>query len=398
MNPVLERAPGRTMTLQMGPHHPSTHGVLRLELDLDGETVVRCRPDIGYLHRCAEKLAERDRYLQAITHTDRLDYVSAMANNLAYVEAVEALLGIEAPRRARLLRVLLVELQRIASHLVFLGTHVLDLGAMSVFFYAFRDREKILDLFETASGARLTYSYIRFGGFPQPPPPRFYPAARAFLAAFPERLGEIERLLDENRIFRARMVGVGRLSAEDAIALGASGPVLRASGVPRDLRRDVPYAAYDEVEFDVAVETAGDNYARYLVRMREIKESMRICRQILDLIETAGGPWVVDDPRLTPPPREWIYRDMAMMIRHWIIAIRGFPVPAGEVYRAVETPRGELGVYVVSNGTGRPYRVHYRAPSFIHLQAIEPMARGGLIADLVGIIGSVDVVLGEVDR
>lgn len=395
---MIEPAAGKTMTLQMGPHHPSTHGVLRLVLEVDGERVLRARPEVGYLHRCAEKLAERDQYIQAITHTDRLDYCAAMANNLGYVEAVEALLGIEPPRRARLLRVLLCELQRIASHLLFIGTHVLDLGAMSSFFYTFRERDRILDLFEMASGARLTYSYIRFGGFPSPPPARFYAETRAFLGLFPDRLGQIDDLITENPIFRDRSVGVGILRPQDAIALGASGPVLRGSGVKRDLRRDAPYAAYEELEFEVVIETGCDNYARYLVRMREIRESMRLCLACLDLLEAADGPWVVDDPRVVPPTREGAARDMAMMTRHWIIAIHGFDVPAGEVYRATETPRGELGVYVVSDGSGRPYRVHYRAPSFAHLHLLDPLARGGLLADLVGVIGSLDVVLGEVDR
>jgi NADH-quinone oxidoreductase subunit D len=395
---ATERAPGRTMTLQMGPHHPSTHGVLRLELDVEGERVLRCRTHVGYLHRCAEKLAERDRYLQAITHLDRTDYVAAMANNLAYVEAVEALLGIEAPRRARLLRTLLCEFQRIASHLLSVATHLLEIGAMTVFFHAFREREKVLDLFEIASGARLTYSYIRFGGFPQPPPPRFYARARDLLPVLEARVAELDRLVTKNPIFRARSEGVAVLRADDAIALGASGPMLRASGVRRDLRRDIPYAAYDEVEVEPQVETAGDNYARFLVRMREIGESIRACRRCLDLLAEADGAWVVDDPRLIPPPREEIYADMAKMIRHWIIAIRGFPVPPGEVYRAVETPRGEMGVYLVADGTGRPYRAHYRSPSFVHLMPMERMARGRMIADLAAIVGSVDVVIGDTDR
>ncbi|RMH59553.1 MAG: NADH-quinone oxidoreductase subunit D [Candidatus Hydrogenedentota bacterium] len=395
-----EGAGGRkTMYLQMGPQHPSTHGVLKLELELDGETIERVVPRVGYLHRCAEKLGERDRYVQAIPHTDRMDYVASMTQNLALCEAVEALLGLEIPLRARLLRVLLCELQRIASHMVWLGTHALDLGAMSPILYCFRDREEIQDLFEEACGARLTYSYIRIGGFYTPPSPRFFSWCREVLNRLPEKIDSYEALLTENPIFIRRLKGVGYISAEDAIAYGLSGPVLRGSGVARDIRVDEPYAAYDQIRPRVITRDEGDCYARFLVRMEEMRESVRLCREALEALEAAEpGPYLAENDLVVPPPKEDIYQDMAAMIRHWIIAIHGFKVPEGEVYRAVETPRGELGVFVSSDGSGRPFRLHYRSPCFVSLGALERMAKGGMLSDLVAIIGSIDVVLGEVDR
>ncbi len=400
LEPVVDsRSPcSNTMLLQMGPQHPSTHGVLRVELELDGETVVRATPHVGYLHRCAEKLGERDMYVQAIPHTDRMDYIAAMTQNLAFCEAVESLLGLEAPRKARLLRVLLSELQRIASHLVWLGTHVLDLGAITPFWYCFQDREIIQDIFEEASGARLTYSYVRVGGFFNPPPPRFYEWTRSLLDRMPARIEMYHRLLTRNPIMLSRLEGVGVISAEDAVAWGLTGPVLRGSGPSWDLRVSEPYAAYDEIVPRVMTRTGGDCYARYLVRMDEIEESVRLSRLALEALESADGPWLADDDLVIPAPKEDVYTDMAAMIRHWIIGIRGFRVPAGEVYRAVETPRGELGVFISSDGSSTPHRIHYRSPSLINLGALEMMSKGRLLSDIVACIGSLDIVLGEIDR
>lgn len=388
-----------TMTLQMGPQHPSTHGVLRLELEVDGEYIARVTPHIGYLHRCAEKLGERDRYVQAIPHTDRMDYVAAMSQNLAYCQAVEELLGMEIPRRAKLLRSLLCEFQRIASHMVWLGTHALDLGAMTPLLFCLKDREEIQDLFEEVCGARLTYSYIRIGGFYVPPTERFYQWARVLCETLPKKIATYETLLTENPIFVARLKGVGYISGPDAIAYGLTGPPLRGSGVARDLRVDEPYAAYEWIKPVVMTDPSGDCYGRYLVRIAEMKESVRLCKAFLDdLSEQPPGKWVADDDLVIPPPKEDIYKDMAAMIRHWIIAIRGFKVPAGEIYRATETPRGELGVHLVSDGSEQPWRVHYRSPCFVNLGALDKMSRGQLVADLVAVIGSIDVVLGEIDR
>ena len=387
------------MKLHMGPQHPATHGVLHIALEVEGERVVSLEPDVGYLHRCAEKLGERDRYLQALVHTDRMDYVAAMSQNLAYVLAVEDLLGIKVPTRAQVLRVLICEFQRVASHLVWLGTHVLDLGAMSVFFYGMREREKILDLFEEACGARLTYSHFRFGGFRHAPTPRFYELARELVRNLPHQIDEMEELLAANPILKSRLVGVGVISKEEAIGFGVSGPALRASGVDRDLRKAVPYSGYDAFTFRVPVRTEGDGYARFLVRIDEMRESVKICEQALSLLaDDAEGEWIADDPLVVAPPRGEIYADMAKMTRHWILAIHGFKVPEGEVYRAVEAPRGEFGVYVRSDGSAKPYRVHYRSPCFFHLQCLEPMSKGELIADVAANIGSLDFVIGETDR
>lgn len=392
----LER---RGIELQMGPQHPSTHGVLRLELEIDGEYIIRCVPHVGYLHRCAEKLGERDRYVQAIPHTDRMDYLAAMSQNLAFCEAVESLIGLDIPLRARVLRVLFCELQRIASHMVWLGTHALDLGAMSPLLYCFRDREEIQDLFEEACGARLTYSYIRPGGFVTPPTDRFYDMAKTLLAELPRRIQQYEGLLANNPIFLARTKGVGYISGEDAIGYGLTGPLLRASGVKWDLRVEEPFAAYDLLKPHIPTQDSGDVYGRFLVRMIEMHESVRLCNEALRLLDEIGDePTIANSDLVIPPPKEDIYSDMAAMIRHWIIAIRGFKVPEGEIYRAVETPRGELGVFISSDGTEKPHRLHYRSPCFISLGALEKMAKGQLISDLVAIIGSIDIVLGEVDR
>ncbi len=386
----------RTLVLNMGPQHPSTHGVLRLILELDGETVVRATPDIGYLHTGIEKSCEDKTYHQAITLTDRIDYLCPLTNNLCYVLAVEKLLGLEVPPRAQFLRVLLNELTRIASHLVWLGTHAIDLGAMSVFLYCFREREEILKIFELASGQRMMTSYFRVGGLALEPPSPFLPRIREFLKIFPDRIEEYEELLTRNRIWIGRTKGVGLLSAEDGLDLGATGPTLRASGVDWDLRRDNPYSSYEKFSFQVPVRHEGDVYARYLLRIAEMRESIKICEQAIAGLPE--GPIRANAPGVVMPEREKMKTEMEALIYHFKIVTEGFRVPPGEVYQAVESPRGEMGYYVVSDGTSHPYRVKVRSPSFANLQALPKMAEGRLVADLVACIGSIDIVLGEIDR
>jgi NADH-quinone oxidoreductase subunit D len=396
MPEVAVAAGARTLTLNMGPQHPSTHGVLRLILELDGETVVRATPEIGYLHTGIEKSCEDKTYHQAITLTDRIDYLCPLTNNLCYALAVEKLLGLDAPPRAQWLRVLLNELTRVASHLVWLGTHAMDLGAMSVFLYCFREREELLNLFEMVSGQRMMTSYFRVGGLALEPPPEFLPRVERFLSGFPERLEEYEDLLTRNPIWMGRTKGVGHLSREDALDLGASGPTARASGVNWDLRRDMPYSGYEQFHFSVPVQTEGDVYARYLVRLAEIRESLRIVRQCMDGLPQ--GPIRAQAPGVLLPEREKTKTEMEALISHFQIVTEGFRVPAGEVYQAVESPRGEMGYYVVSDGTSRPYRVKVRSPSFANLQVLPRIAEGRLFSDLVACIGSIDIVLGEIDR
>jgi NADH-quinone oxidoreductase subunit D len=386
----------RTLVLNMGPQHPSTHGVLRLILELDGETVVRATPDIGYLHTGIEKSMEDKTYHQAITLTDRIDYLCPLTNNLCFVLAAEKLLGIEPPPRAQFLRVALNELTRIASHLVWLGTHAIDIGAMSVFLYCFREREEILKIFEMASGQRMMTSYFRVGGLALEPPPGFLERIWKFLGYFPDRLEEYEELLTRNRIWIARTKGVGVISADDALDLGVSGPALRATGIDWDLRRDHPYSSYEKFSFDVPVRTEGDVYARYLLRVAEMRESMKIVRQALDGLPE--GPIKATVPGVVLPEREKMKTEMEALIYHFKIVTEGFRVPPGEVYQAVESPRGETGYYMVSDGTSHPYRVKVRAPSFANLQALPTIAEGRLISDLVACIGSIDIVLGEIDR
>ena len=386
----------QTMTLNMGPQHPSTHGVLRLILELDGETVVRCMPDIGYLHTGIEKTAEGKTYSQAITLTDRIDYLCPLTNNLCYVLAVEKLLGLEVPARAQWLRVLLNELTRLNSHLVWLGTHALDIGAASVFLYCFREREELLSIFEMASGQRMMTSYFRVGGLALPPPLGFFDRVRKFLSYFPERMDEYEALLTENRIWIGRTRGVGYISAEDAIALGVTGPILRASGVDWDLRKSNPYSSYEQFQFQVPVRTEGDVYARYLVRLEEMRESTKIVHQALEGLPE--GPVIADVPHVVLPEREKMKTEMEALIYHFKIVTEGFRVPPGEVYQAVESPRGMMAYYVVSDGTSHPYRMYVRAPSFANLRALPKMAEGRLIADVVACIASIDIVLGEIDR
>jgi NADH-quinone oxidoreductase subunit D len=384
------------MTLNMGPQHPSTHGVLRIVLTLDGERVMDAKPDIGYLHTGMEKLAEYKKYQHVITITDRTDYLNAMGNNLGYVLAVEKLLGIEIPPRAQVIRVMMTELQRIASHLVWIGTHGLDLGAMSLYFYAFAEREKILQMFEAASGGRLTPSYFRIGGVMADLPNGLTARVLEFCRELPQSLREFDRLLTGNPIFRMRTEGVGRISADEAIRWGVTGPSLRACGVPYDLRRVHPYTGYDAYDFEVVTRTAGDVYARYLVRVQEMHESLKLVRQAVGKL--APGPIKSDDPRVSLPSREEMLTQMDALIYHFLLTAEGLKVPPGEVYFAVESPRGELGYYVISNGGPKPYRVHIRAPSFAATQALPVMMRGQLIADVVAVIASTDIVLGEIDR
>ncbi len=387
---------GDGMTINMGPQHPSTHGVLRLVLDLEGETVARCTPVIGYLHTGFEKTYEAKTYLQAVVLTDRMDYLAPLSNNLGYALAVEKLLGVEIPERATVIRVLLAELTRINNHLVWLGTQALDLGAMSAFLYCFREREVLLDLFEMMSGARLMTSFIRPGGLMADLPDGWTAKADAFIRAFPAHIDEYETLLTDNEIFRERTIGVGVISREDALALDVTGPGLRAAGFDWDLRKLAPYCGYEGYDFDVPVRTGSDVYDRYLVRIAEMHESTKIARQALDRLP--DGPIMTADRKVALPPRAELATSMEAVIHHFKLVSEGFKPPVGEVYQAIESPKGEIGFYIVSDGSGKPYRVHVRAPSFINLQALPIMSVGGLVADLVAIIGSIDPVLGEVDR
>jgi len=387
-----------SMVLNMGPQHPSTHGVLRLVLEIDGEAIVSLAPDIGYLHTGIEKTCEAKFYQQVVPLTDRIDYLCPMTNNLAYCLAVEKLLDLEIPERAQILRVLLNEVTRIQSHLVWLGTHAMDIGALTVFLYCFREREETLRIFEAVSGQRMMTSYFRIGGLALEPPMGFDEQVRNFLDIMPARIDQYENLLTGNPIWMGRLKGVGYLSPEDAIALGVTGPPARASGIDWDLRRDMPYCGYEKFKFDVPVSTVGDVWARYVVRVQEMRESVKICRQALDMLQGMTGPIVADAPKIVLPNREQMKTQMESLIHHFKIVTEGFGVPAGEVYQAVESPRGEMGYYVVSDGTAKPYRVHMRNPSFATLQALETMCKGRLLADVVAVIGSIDIVLGEIDR
>jgi NADH-quinone oxidoreductase subunit D len=384
------------LTVNFGPQHPSTHGVLRLVVDLDGEVVRRVKPVIGYLHTGIEKQMEALRYQQAVVLTDRYDYLSPPINNLAYALAVEKLMGVEAPPRAQVLRVIMSELTRIASHLVWIGTSGLELGAISIFFYAFRQRDRVLDMFEEISGFRMHTSYIRPGGVMADTTPRFMELLDGFLDTFPAAVEELEDLLSQNPIWRARTVGIGYLGAEDAIRLGASGPMLRGSGIEWDLRKTQPYSGFETYDFQIAVEQAGDCYARYLVRMREMKESVRILRQAVERLP--AGPVNVDERKMMPPPREELETSMEAVIHHFKLFTEGYSAPPGDVYVAVESGRGENGCYLVSDGTHKPRRAKFRGASFYNLLTVEKMALGGMIADMIAIIGTIDAVLGDVDR
>lgn len=384
------------MTINMGPQHPATHGVLRLVLELDGEIIVRAIPHIGHLHRGVEKLAENRTYHQVIPLTDRLDYTNAMGNNLAYVLAVEKLLGIEVPKRAQYLRVMMAELQRIAAHLIWLGTHVLDIGATTPIFYTFREREEVLRIFEEVAGGRLTPTYLRIGGVAKDLPDGIEEKIRSFVNSFPQRINEYETLLTQNIIWLKRTKEVGVISKEDAINWGVTGPTLRGSGVKWDVRKAFPYSSYDEFEFDIPVGTVGDVYDRYIVRLREMEWSNSIVRQALDRLPK--GPILADDPRVVLPNKEMVLTDIASLIRQFKIVSEGFKPPKGEVYASVEAAKGELGFYIISDGSNRPFRLRIRPPSFLNLGALPKMIEGSLIADVISTIGSIDIVLGEIDR
>jgi NADH-quinone oxidoreductase subunit D len=386
----------QTMIINMGPQHPSTHGVLRLVIEVDGETIVGLAPDIGYLHTGIEKTCEAKFYQQVVPLTDRIDYLCPMTNNLAYCLAVEKLLGLEIPERAQYLRVLFNELTRIQSHLVWLGTHAMDIGALTIFLYCFREREQLLRIFEAVAGQRMMTSYVRIGGLSLEPPRDLYDKIRTFLKDFPAHIDEYEGLLQTNPIWMNRLKGVGYLSPEDAIALGVTGPPLRASGVDFDVRRDMPYSGYEKFQFNVPISTIGDVWARYLVRMQEFRESVKICLQALDGLPE--GRIVADAPKIILPDREQMKTQMESLIHHFKIVTEGFGVPAGEATSSVEAPHGMMNYYVVSDGTAKPYRVHMRNPGFATLQALETMCKGRLLADVVAVIGSIDIVLGEIDR
>ncbi|MCL5807974.1 MAG: NADH dehydrogenase (quinone) subunit D [Deltaproteobacteria bacterium] len=387
----------RLMTINMGPQHPATHGVLRLLLELDGEVIVKSVPDIGYLHRGIEKLAESMTYPQALTLTDRLDYTSGLSNNLAYCLAVEKLLDIAIPKRAQYLRVLLAELQRIAAHLLWIATHALDLGAMTLLFYAFRDREEILGMLELVTGARLTPSFIRIGGIAADIPEPFLPRVRAFVATFPKRVDEYETLLTENIIWKKRTQGISPMSGADCIDYGVTGPVLRASGVYYDVRKAYPYSSYEDFDFEIPLGQKGDVYDRYLVRLKEMRQSNRIVGQAAEKLP-AGPVMAVDAPQVTPPAKEAVGKDIAALIRHFKIMEEGFRPPCGEVYASIESSKGELGFYLISDGGNKPFRMRVRPPSFINLGALPKMIKGQMVADVVAAIGSIDIVLGEIDR
>ncbi|MFZ1041019.1 MAG: NADH dehydrogenase (quinone) subunit D [Anaerolineales bacterium] len=394
---VSERAlTGETMLLNMGPQHPSTHGVLRLLLELDGEIVINCIPDIGYLHTGIEKNMEAKTYVKAEVMTDRLDYMNNMGNNLAYVMAVEKLVGLDVPPRAQALRVILTELQRIASHLVWLGTSGLDLAAMSVFLYCFREREIILDIFELVSGQRMMVTYFRPGGVWRDVPVEFEAAVRNFIKIFPKRIDEYEALLTKNPLWLDRMVGIGKLDEATALQHGVTGPMLRASGVNWDLRKVRPYAGYEQYDFNVPVETKGDTYARYIVRVQELRESLKIVEQALNKLPM--GPIRSDNRKFVPPPRSEIGTSMEALIHHFKLWTEGFVAPKASIYSAVESPRGELGVYLEGDGGPKPYRVHWRTPSFDNLSVASKIVKGHLVADLIAILASIDIVLGDIDR
>ena len=413
----------RNYTLNFGPQHPAAHGVLRLVLELDGEVVVRSDPHIGLLHRGTEKLAESKPFNQSIGYMDRLDYMSMLCNEHGYVMAIERLLGIEPPLRAQYIRVMYDEITRILNHLLWIGTHALDVGAMTVFLYAFREREDLIDCYEAVSGSRMHATYYRPGGVYRDLPgkmPEYQPsqmrspreaerrnAARKgslldfledFTERFPKFVDEYETLLTDNRIWKQRTVGIGVVSPERALQLGFSGPMLRGSGIAWDLRKKQPYAAYDRIDFDVPVGKNGDSYDRYLVRMEEFRQSNRIIRQCVDWLRRNPGPVMIEDHKIAPPKRLGMKEDMEALIHHFKLFTEGYCPPAGEVYAAVEAPKGEFGIYLVSDGANKPYRVKIRAPGFAHLSAMDEMAKGHMIADVVAIIGTMDIVFGEVDR
>jgi len=390
------KAGPRRMTLNMGPQHPSTHGVLRLVLELDGETIISAQPDIGYLHTGIEKEFEAKFYQQAVTLTDRIDYLAPLSNNLCYCLAVERLLQIEIPPKAQWMRVMLTELTRLNSHLVWLGTHAIDIGAMSVFLYCFREREEILRIFEMFSGQRMMTSYFRIGGLALAPPRGWRERVKKFIDIFPSRIDEYEDLLTSNPIWMGRTQGIGYMSLADMLDLGVTGPMLRAAGLASDARKQEPYSSYDKFDFEVATQTDSDVFARYQVRVEEMRQSARIVKQAMEGMPE--GPHTADAPKVVLPEREKMKTQMESLIYHFKIVTEGFRVPEGEVYQVIESPRGELGYYVVSDGTSKPYRVHIHGPSFGNLQGLPKMVEGLLISDVIASLGSMDFVLGDSDR
>jgi len=394
---VSERAmTGETMLLNMGPHHPSTHGVLRLLLELDGEEIINVMPDIGYLHTGIEKNIEDKTYEKGVTLTDRMDYLAPMSNNMVFSMAVEKLVDLDVPPRAQAIRVICLELTRIASHLVWLGTHAIDMGAMSVFLYCFREREKILDMFEMLSGQRMMGSYFRPGGVWRDLRPEFFPAVEAFLEDFPSKVSDYERLLTNNPLWIDRTQGVGILEPDVALAWGVSGASLRGSGVNWDIRKAMPYSGYEQYEFEVPLGEHGDVFDRYIIRMREMRESMKIIRQALDTLPE--GPFRSNNRKFVPPPRTELGQSMEAVIHHFKLWTEGFSAPDEEVYVAIESPRGEVGCYLHGTGGNKPRKARFKTPSFMHIQAIPAMTKNHMIADMVAVIGSIDIVLGDCDR
>jgi NADH-quinone oxidoreductase subunit D len=386
----------KTMTLNMGPQHPSTHGVLRVVLELDGETIIKATPVIGYLHTGIEKTMESKTYSQAIPLTDRMDYVANLSNNLGYCLAVEKLLDIEVPPKAQYIRVLLTELTRIASHLIWLGTHAHDIGVSTLFIFAFREREMLLDIFELVSGQRMMTSYFRIGGLAKDIPEGFEQKIRKVLEIFPRKIDDYESLLTNNRLWLQRTVGVGKISAEDAIDCGLSGPIIRGSGMEWDLRKSNPYSSYDKFNFDIPTGKNGDIYDRFLVRIKEMRQSLRIVKQALDGMPQ--GDYIARVPGVTLPPKDDVLTSMEALIFHFKTVVEGFSPPRGEVYQSIESPKGEIGFYIVSDGSSKPYRVRVRPPGFVNVSSLNRFAKGRMVADLVAIIGSIDFALGEVDR
>ncbi len=386
----------RELNVNLGPQHPATHGVLRLMLDLDGEVVKRCTPYVGYLHRGIEKLGEHRTYFAALPLSDRLDYISSMNNNVGYVNAVEKLFGIEAPERAQFIRTIVAEMGRLSSHIVWLGTHVLDIGATTPFLYSMRERETILDLFEILCGARLTVSYPRIGGVRNDITQEFLDKLYEFVLDFPKRMDEYETLVTQNRIWKDRTVGIGVISAEEAVNWGLTGGTLRGSGVPYDVRKFSPYDAYDKVDFDVPIGKNGDCYDRYIVRVGEMRQANRIIQQCIEKLPQ--GPVMAEEAKFTLPPKDMVLKDMEHLIHQFVLITKGPSVPEGEVYVGSEVPKGELGFYFISDGTGKPYRMRVRAPSFVHASVLPRLSEGGLVADVIANIGTIDIVLGECDR
>jgi NADH-quinone oxidoreductase subunit D len=396
---VSDRAlTGETMLLNMGPHHPSTHGVLRLLLELDGEEIINCLPDVGYLHTGIEKNIEAKTYEKGVTLTDRTDYLAPMANNMVFCMAVEKLVGLDVPERAQIIRVICLELTRINSHLVWLGTHALDLGAMSVFLYCFRERELVLSIFEEISGQRMMTSYMRPGGVWRDVTKNFVPMVENFLSIFPARIDDYEKLLTNNPLWIDRTQGIGVIEPEDALAYGVSGPSLRASGVNWDVRKAMPYSGYEQYEFEVPLGEHGDVYDRFYMRIRELRQSVRIIQQGLEKLVKAKGPFRSENRKFVPPPRRELGQSMEAVIHHFKLWTEGFNAPDEEVYVSIESPRGELGCYLHGTGGNKPRRVHFKTPSFMHISALPMICKGHLIADMVAIIGSVDIVLGDCDR